>query len=143
MNSLALRKSIDELESTIKSMPQVVIPVKHTFGKNIYMREILIPKGLLLTGKVHKFESMHIIQYGKMLVTTEEGKRVIEGPCTQYSMPGVKRAGYALEDTYWITVHAIDNVNTMKEEDMADYLTTNTYEEYLLEMSSYGLIEEN
>lgn len=143
MHNLALRANIDKLEVELKKHPQVQIPVKHTFGKNIYMREIFLPAGLILTGKVHKYESMHIIQFGKMVVTTEEGQRMIEGPCTHHSMPGVKRAGIVIEDTLWITVHTIDNVNKMKEEDMADYLTTNTYEEYLLAMSPYGQIEEN
>lgn len=139
--NIELRENIVNLENKILQEPQLKIPVKHTFGKDIYMREVFIPKGVIATGAIHKYESMHIIVSGEMLVTTEEGQRHIKGPCTMHSVPGIKRAGFAIEDTIWITVHAIKDVDQMKEEDMATYLCTKTYEEYLLEMSPYGVIE--
>ena len=40
-----------------------------------------------------------------MAVVTDEGEYQIDAPHTFVSGPGVKKAGYALEDSIWINVH--------------------------------------
>lgn len=104
---LSLRDKINTLETRMKQLPQVELPVRHYFADGLYLREMFIPKGTLMTGIVHKFESMDIVSYGMMAVINEKGEASrIMAPCTIFSPPGIKKAGYALENTLWTSIHA-------------------------------------
>lgn len=96
--------------------PQIEIKTTHYFAKGIYAREIFIPKGVLLTGKIHKTEHLNIVSQGKIAVVTEFGQKIIEAPCTLVSEPGTKRAGLALEDTVWTTIHGTNETDLEKLE---------------------------
>ena len=112
-DSSTLRDKINRLEETISGLEQVEFAVTHHFADGIYAREIFIPAGSVLTGKIHKTEHLNIISQGKISVVTESGKKTVTAPCTMVSPPGTKRAGFALEDTVWTTIHA------SKETDLA------------------------
>ena len=46
---------VDELElAMMENYPAVDLPLKHYFTKGLYCREIFMPKGTLLTSKIHK-----------------------------------------------------------------------------------------
>ena len=92
-----------------------ITPV-HYFAKGLYAREIFIPKGTLLTGKIHRTEHLNIISKGDISVVTEEGTKRITAPFTMIAKPGTKRVGYAHEDTVWTTVHATDETDLEKIE---------------------------
>lgn len=102
-----MRKSILQLEAAMQAMPEHQIEIKttHTFAPGLYMREIFIPKGTLLTGKIQKTEYLNIISQGDISVATEAGLKRTKAPAVIRSHPGLKRAGIAHEDTVWITVH--------------------------------------
>lgn len=93
-------------------LPRDDSPVKHYFspidenyGCCTYAREILLRKGSVVIGKIHKHQHLNIISKGKVTVFTEFGKKELEGPCTFVSEVGLKRAVYAHEDTIWTTIH--------------------------------------
>lgn len=99
-------------EQYLATLPQVEIPVKHTFGYGTYAREIMIPKGITCTGKIHLFDDINIVPYGRMEVLTDEGQFVeVVGPCTFVAKAGVKKMGRAIEDTLWITIHATEETD--------------------------------
>lgn len=105
------RDNILAMESAIGAAPQVEMRVEHHFSKGLYARELHIPKGTLLVGKIHRFENLNIISQGEISVYTEEGIRRIKAPCTIVSPPGTKRVGYAHEDTVWTTIHATEETD--------------------------------
>lgn len=100
------REDINRLESYMLRMPQLEIQPTHYFAKGLYAREIFIPAGTCLTGKVHKCEHLNIISKGKIQVWTENGMMEISAPFTMVSQPGTKRVGLATEDTVWTTIHS-------------------------------------
>jgi hypothetical protein len=114
----SVREKLAYLEQEMKKCPQVEIKVMHHFSKGVYAREIFIPKGTLLTGKIHKTEHMNIISQGDISVLTENGPKRVKAPHTMVSPPGTKRAGYAHEDTVWTTIHA--NVDDVKDLDQLE-----------------------
>ena len=60
-----VRKSLVRFEDELKAMPQVDIPVNHYFGGGAYAREITIPAGVALTGRIYKddhFDRCTVIQ---------------------------------------------------------------------------------
>ncbi|KMM77258.1 hypothetical protein ACP93_02645 [Xanthomonas sp. NCPPB 1128] len=93
------------LEAELRKYPQADIPVKHHFADGIYCREVFIPAGTVLTGKVHRFATLNILAQGEIEVTTPEGVRRLCAPAVFTSPAGCKKVGYAHTDTIWINVH--------------------------------------
>jgi hypothetical protein len=108
MNDIAtkFRNSIDALETEMKKHPAVDITEKHHFSDGIYAREIFIPAGTMLTGKIHKTDHLNIVSQGKITVATEAGNKTVAAPYSFVAKAGTKRAGYAHTDTVWTTIHA-------------------------------------
>lgn len=101
----SMREKVMRLEAALKRLPQLPEEVLHHFAAGIYMRELRIPKGAILTGKIHRHAHMNFLIQGDISVLTEHGVVRLTAPATIMSQPGIKRAGYAHEDTIWITVH--------------------------------------
>ena len=116
----AAPEKIEALESQLLKMPQVEIPVKEGLANEMYTREILIPKGTILTGRVHKYPYVDIMLSGDITVATPDGVKRLTGANVCDGVPGRKRAGFAHQDTRWVTVHRTDQVDL---DDMIEYLT--------------------
>lgn len=99
--------SVDALEAAMLTQPQRHIEPVHHFAAGLYAREITIPAGTLLTGKIHRTQHLNIISTGEISVWTDgEPVRRIRAPYAFVAQPGTRRVGYAHEDTVWTTVHA-------------------------------------
>ncbi len=135
MNSVASNPQIQKilaLEAAMLAMPErrIDLVTLHHFAPGIYLRELRIPKGVTLTGKIHKTEHLNILSQGEMEVWTEDGMKLLSASTVIKSKPGIKRAGYAHEDSVWITVHpnVADEINF---DDLEKSLVTDTYDEFL------------
>ena len=125
-----------KIEDVNSQDPAVCLtPVKHHFSNGVYMREMFIPAGTLLTGALHITEHQVIMISGDIIVYNEFGVRRWQGYNNFTSLIGEKRLGYAIEDTIWITVHSnIDHI-TDPDEMMNTFSRRNEndlYKEYLL-----------
>lgn len=130
------RADIMDFENVLKTHPGAVIgdnpdmPLKHSFADGIYVREIFLPAGSILTGKIHKHEHPNFLMSGKVRMVTEFGDaETVEGPKAMISRPGTKRTLYIIEDTVWITVH-LNPTNTQNLDELEDYIIAKNYEEY-------------
>lgn len=93
-------------EEFAKTKDQVEIPVKHYIHGNMYAREITIPKDTFITGQLYKFDHFDVMIRGDITVSTDDGVRKrLSGYNVFQGLSGKKRAGYAHEDTTWITFH--------------------------------------
>lgn len=123
----SIRERIVHLEDAMKQSPcQVEIPPVHYFARGLYARQITIPRGTLLTGKIHKTEHLNIISKGDISVLTEDGPKRVQAPCTMVSQPGTKRVGYAHEETVWTTIHATEETDLVQLE--ADLIATDFHD---------------
>jgi len=119
------RNGIMALEKIMLSMPQVEIPITHTFADGMYARTAFIKKGTAMTGAIHLQETLQIMVSGRVSVATDrEDARELSGFNIMVSPPGTKRAGVALEDTIWVTIIRTDETNP---EAIVAKLTTNDY----------------
>lgn len=102
-----LRGKIVQLESKMKEMKEHIVHIEpvHYFANGLYAREIKIPKGVLLTGHIHKTEHLCVLSLGEVTVYTDEGMKRIKASTVIHSSPGTKRAMYAHEDSVWINFH--------------------------------------
>lgn len=109
--TLVDRRALFALEQSMKegngngSLIPFECPVEHFFAEGVYVRQMLIPAGVALVGHIHRHPCVNIV-LGDIEVASEEGRKRIVGPATFASPAGIKRAGYALKDTLWTTIHA-------------------------------------
>jgi quercetin dioxygenase-like cupin family protein len=129
-----MRASILRLEAAMLATPgHLLAPdfkTTHHFTPGIYMRELFIPKGTTLIGKIHKHEHLNILSQGDITVWTDDGMKRLTASTVIKSQPGIKRVGHAHEDSVWITVH----LNPTDERDVdliEEMLTAKTFEEVL------------
>ena len=119
----AIREKIVSLEARMREVlahglaEEQDCPLKHHFAPGAYGREILLPKGSLVVGKIHKHAHLNIVSQGMAFVMTEDGLEAIQAPRTWVSTPGTKRVVYAQEDTVWTTVHLTNETDLAKIEE--------------------------
>jgi len=89
----------------------------HTFTEGAYARQISIPKGSLIVGKIHRHAHLNFVMSGHVSVMTDEGVKEINGPVMFVSRPGTKRVVFAHEDTVWVTVHVTEETDLQKVEE--------------------------
>lgn len=121
------RANILAWEEKAKELPQIDIPVKHHIHGGMYGREITIPKGSIITGQIYKFDHFDIMISGDITVSTDSGEtKRLTGFNVFKGMSGKKRAGYAHEDTQWITFHPFDGADG---DEIQDFITADTFDE--------------
>jgi len=113
-----LRSQIAQLEEKMLTLPQVDIKITHHFSKDIYAREMFLPKGTLLIGKIHKFKNLNIMSQGDVAILSIDGVVRVKAPYTLVASPGAKRVFYAHEDTIWTCIHGTEDTDLEKIEDM-------------------------
>jgi hypothetical protein len=108
------REQIMQLERAMKEIPEQVDldeNIRNYFAPGVYARELFVPKGVLLTGKIHKTEHLNILSQGKLLVSSAGKRMIVEAPFTYVSPVGTKRVIYAIEDSTWTTIHATEETD--------------------------------
>jgi len=105
-------------------------PLVHSFGGGMYVREIFIPAGMLLTGKIHRHEHPNFLMEGTVSMITEDGgAQIMEAPQSMLSPAGCKRALYTHTPTWWITVHLNPNGHTEFNDTFEDEIVAQDYKE--------------
>lgn len=99
------------------------------YGCGMYGREMFIPKGSFIVGKIHKRPHLNVVLKGKISVATEKGVSYFEAPCVMPCKPGAKRVGYAEEDTIWITIHITEHLGEEELGNVEEDVIAKTYEE--------------
>lgn len=108
----SVRERLYTLQKAIGDLPDVEMPLQHTFAPGVYVRTIFIPAGTVLVGKIHKHQHANILSQGHVTVLTEAGgTEELHGPITLVSEPGTKRAVFAHTDTVWTTIHPTDKTD--------------------------------
>ena len=115
-------------------------PLVHSFADGIYVREIFIPAGMMIVGKIHKHNHPNFLMAGKVSMITEDGgAKLMEGPQSLISPAGCKRALYTHTPTWWITVHLNPNGHTEFNQDLEDEIIAKDFME--LETASSTEVE--
>lgn len=97
----------------IKELQDYLVPIQcplpepvHHFAPGIYMRELTVPAGMLIVGKIHKHDHFLLVLSGLALALSEFGNFIAAPGQVVRSAAGVKRIVLALSDTRFLTIHA-------------------------------------
>ena len=144
-NALITKEFIDKVETLQEAMLNSnseliakgntdMFPLKHSFAEGIYVREMFIPEGGLVIGRVHKNDHIWFLLSGDLEIATEEGPELFIGPCYIKAIAGTKRVLHAITDSIFVNVYPNPN-NITNIEELEDNLTCiyySTYEKYKL-----------
>lgn len=134
----AVQKKIDELQADLALLPQEKLPVRNVFAGGCYARELFIPKGTILIGKLHLTEHLNICSQGDLTFLTPDGPKRVKAPAMFAAPPGTKKMAYANEDTIWINVHPAIHEDP---ETIVSALTLDTYAEFDRAVSYSSMIQ--
>ena len=107
-NEKTVAEGMEEIKNFLMdpTMDQAELPLRHSFAPGVYAREMEIPAGTLLIGKIHKHKHHNFLMKGSIIVLTEtNGVELLQAPLMIVSEEGTQRIGYAITDTLWTTVH--------------------------------------
>lgn len=130
--STDFKSAIVAAENFLLALPQTETEVIHHFSPGIYARELRIPAGMVLTGKIHLTEHL-CIMHGDIEIMSEDGGGRFTGYHTLLSKPGVKRIGRTYADTVFTTIHATDITNIKELEASLAVETYAQYEQFLID----------
>ena len=130
LSNKEFRSQVVELEEKINNLDKEFkikaadCPLKHLFSEGMYVREVTVPAGTLVIGKIHKHEHPAFLLKGEAFVITEyDGIKEMKGPCSFISPAGVKRAVFAKTELVWTTVHLnpenITDLEKLEEDNIA------------------------
>ena len=112
---MQVRRWIMELTNTLLACGEKrEMEVKHTFLNGMYMRELFIPQGTLLVGKIHKQSCINVVSKGDISVMTETGSARVKAGFSIVSPAGIQKVGYAHEDTVFLNVFRTDETDPDK-----------------------------
>jgi len=115
------------LQEIMAGMEQVEMPVTHHQIEGVYMRELFIPAGTLLIGKIHNKENFSILASGTIRITNGTDSKIISAPHIMKDKPGIKRMGYAETDVVFINVLRTDLTDI---DEIEKKLVSDTFEQY-------------
>jgi hypothetical protein len=109
---------LKKVEYKMLEQEQIDIPVEHTFSGGVYIRQISIPKGSIIMGKRHRYETCNILVSGELSVYMGEDIPInrIKGPFLFTSKPNTKKLAYCHEDAIFMNIHPTEETDLEKIE---------------------------
>jgi quercetin dioxygenase-like cupin family protein len=140
---LSMRSKIQKLEEDLltlanddtivagdnEGLGNKLAPLKHSFADGVYVRQMSMPEGTAVVGKIHKRDHVWFLLEGEISVATEERVEEYIAPCYVTSSGGTKRVILALEDSIFVNIHP-NPTNTEDLVELEKYNVVTSYEEY-------------
>ena len=131
-NVVLHRARFIEMEKQLLAVPQIPAEdykLKEHVSGTMYVREITIPKNGIITGRIYKFDHIEIMIRGDIDILGADGvTKHYTGHNVIEAKAGKRQAGYAREETVWVTINRVPD---MPIEQMLDYTTSSSYADYL------------
>lgn len=130
------QQRLERLVRELRQMPPVECPLQHHFSRGVYGREMRIPAGAVVVGKVHKFQNMLVMMAGEAEILLGDEPQRVCAPYVWISPPGTQRAVYAHTDCVFMAVHGTDKTDLAEIE--AEFIAQNMleYEQFRLALEA-------
>jgi hypothetical protein len=148
-NIMAVQHKIEELVSSGKyksgvedrKLTHYFTEIDNDYNCCLYGREMFMPKGTLVVGKIHKRQGLNFLMQGKVYVATEFGKQWYTAPCIIKGEANVKRVVFAVEDSIFVNVHLTGYTGEENLDKVEEDIVTSDYSEVGLIDSVDRLLE--
>lgn len=120
-----LEKGLFELEQ----IPDEGYKLKEYRSGGMYCREITIPEGAFITGRIYKFDHVEIMLSGDItILSANGGKKRYQGNNVIEAKAGKRQGGLAHKETKWLTINCIPDHLPLNE--ALDFTSVFTYQQY-------------
>lgn len=109
---------VRKLANYMAALPQIDCPVRHHFSPGLYLREIFMPAGSIVIGKIHKTEHFNILVKGACVIVHEDfTQEELRAPMVFVSKAGVQKVLHVTEDMIWMTTHVTEETDLVRLEE--------------------------
>lgn len=92
--------------------------ITHHFSDGLYAKEARFPAGVAILKHTHDFSHLSILAKGKVAVMKGEDVEIINAPACIEIKAGLTHGVKALEDCVWFCIHATDETDVSKVDDV-------------------------
>jgi quercetin dioxygenase-like cupin family protein len=103
-----------ELEGTF----ECDLHTKHFFSDGLYSKQMSLPKGYEALSHSHTYNHLSILASGKALVRTDDSEELYVAPACIQIRAGIHHSITALEDVVWYCIHATDEADPSKVDEV-------------------------
>jgi quercetin dioxygenase-like cupin family protein len=90
----------------------------HHFSDGLYAKQMSIPAGYEACQHAHNYSHLSILAKGRVLVETDDWKKEFKAPACIEITAGVFHKITSLEDCVWFCVHATDETDPKKVDEV-------------------------
>jgi len=110
------RSDIDALQMAMADLEQFEdFETLHHFAGGMYCREMRVPAGCTVVGKIHKTEHLFMVIAGEVTIACDGFRERVKAPFIAVSKPGMKRALVMHEDSVCVNVHEVGTCRDLDE----------------------------
>ena len=91
-----------------------ILSVSHHFSDGLYAKEMLIPKDAFAMQHKHEYSHLSILAKGRVLVKVDEDVSEYAAPACINIVGGKYHSIMALEDSVWFCIHATEETDLDK-----------------------------
>jgi quercetin dioxygenase-like cupin family protein len=106
--------TVSDLYKKMEGTFEVDLGIVHNFSDGLYAKQMIIPKGYMVGQHAHTFSHLSILAKGKVIVRTDDSNIEYTAPACIEIKEGIHHAISALEDTVWFCIHATDETDINK-----------------------------
>jgi quercetin dioxygenase-like cupin family protein len=103
-----------ELQGTF----EIDLGIQHHFSSGVYAKQMMLPKGYFALSHAHDYDHLSILASGKVIVKTDEVTQEFTAPACLTIKKHLNHSITALEDAYWFCIHATDETNPDKVDEV-------------------------
>jgi len=107
-------KVISELHKKMEGTFDIDLGIVHNFSDGLYAKQMFVPQGYVIGQHAHEFSHLSILAKGKVIVRTDNSVTEYTAPACLEIKEGIHHAIEALEDTVWFCIHATDETDINK-----------------------------
>jgi quercetin dioxygenase-like cupin family protein len=86
----------------------------HHFSDGLYAKELHIPAGYTAISHSHHYSHLSLLAKGKVIVKTDNTEKEYKAPACLEIEAGIHHSIEALEDCVWYCIHATDETDASK-----------------------------
>jgi quercetin dioxygenase-like cupin family protein len=106
--------TVSEQFKELKGLFEVDLGIKHHFSSGVYAKQMMLPKGYFAISHAHNYDHLSILASGEVIVKTDDGEQHYTAPACVTIVKGLNHSITALQDAVWFCVHATEETNPDK-----------------------------
>ena len=110
--------NIEQLFEQNKGNFSCDLGIIHHFSDGLYAKQMMIPKGYMAGTHAHNYSHLSILAKGRVIVRTDEYNKEYQAPACIEIKAGVLHTIEALEDAYWFCIHATEETDPDKVDEV-------------------------